>query len=198
MLKPENFDNVQGYGQNQPLPAGGYVCKVRNIDNHITAEGKKMWKVMLDIAEGEYKDYFYKKYQNNKQYRPDAKYPNSGIAYVSLYDNTGKPHRALKTFYLALKDSGTEIVWSEDDTVTFRSIQGAIIGSLFGREEYIGNDNNVHWSTKHKLFISADDVRNGNFSIPEDKLLEQSGYAGGFENSDMPSGFNAVTDEIPF
>lgn len=195
MFKPEGYDNTLAYTQNPQLPAGGYVCKVRNIGNYQSKNGNAMWKVMLDIAEGEFRDYFYEKYQRDKQYNAEANYSQNAISYVSLYNDKGQAHRSLKTFCVAIEDSGTSIAWNSNDEITFKSIIGARVGCLFGREEYIGSDGASHWSTKAKMFVPVKDINEGNYKVPDDKYLDQNSYVA---QNDITDSFSAADDDIPF
>ena len=54
-MKAINLSDVKEAGQGQQLPAGGYVCKITNVED---VPEKEYLYVEFDIAEGEHKGYF--------------------------------------------------------------------------------------------------------------------------------------------
>ena len=42
MNKPNDFDNVQAFGEYTPLPAGGYVCRIMGVEETVSSNGKAM------------------------------------------------------------------------------------------------------------------------------------------------------------
>lgn len=45
------YDDVDDYS---PLPEGSYVCAVSSIEEAYTKAGDEMWKLQLDVIEGEF------------------------------------------------------------------------------------------------------------------------------------------------
>jgi hypothetical protein len=171
MERPADFDNVQAYGDFKPLPAGGYVCRIMGVEETAAkSSGAPMIKISLDIAEGEYKDYFANMYRNDT--RADKKWNAGAIVNQLVYDTNGNnsTNRGFKTFCTAAEESnpGFKIQWGAAFGQCFRN---RLIGVLFRKEAYLGTDNKEHWNTKALSFRSAGKIRKGDFQIPEEKPL---------------------------
>lgn len=171
MQKPQDFDNVQAFGDFVPLPAGGYVCRIMGVEETAARESKApMIKISLDIAEGQFKDYFANQYRANT--RADKKWSYSAIINQLVYDTSGNnsTNRGFKTFVTSVCESnqGFNVTWGDGFSACFKN---RLVGVLFGREEYIGTDGKSHWSTKALNFRSVKTIRDGNFEIPADKPL---------------------------
>ena len=68
MKKIENWDNIEAKGMDdfKALPIGAYECVIKDARlNHNEETGKNTLKISIDIASGEYKDYFLKAYEND-------------------------------------------------------------------------------------------------------------------------------------
>lgn len=168
MQKPIDFDEVQGYGEWQALPPGGYVCRIMKVEETTSRSGAKMINISLDIAEGDNKDYYAKSYRADT--RPDKKW--GCIVHQLIYDtvNPKLTNKGFKTFTTAVCNSnpGFVIPWGDNFGEGFK---GKTVGAIFRREQYIGQDNKTHFSTKAFQFRSADTIRKG-VPVPEDKLLD--------------------------
>lgn len=170
MQKPQDFDNVQAFGDFVPLPAGGYVCRIMGVEETASRAGAPMIKISLDIAEGQYKDYFANQYRANT--RTDKKWSYSAIINQLVYDTSGNnsTNRGFKTFVTSVCESNQSfnVAWGDGFSACFKN---RLVGVLFGREEYIGTDGKTHWSTKALNFRSVKTIRDGGFEIPADKPL---------------------------
>lgn len=147
-----------------------------------------MLKVAIDIDEGEYKGFFTDLYQKKKKENLDAKYPFNGMCYINCQDSNGNTSRQFKTFCEAIEESGKQIVWGDGFT---ESLTKAQIGVIFRREqsEYNGN---TYWNTRPFSYSSAQDIIQGNYSIPPEKALAIQGETFGAD------GYEAVDEDIPF
>ena len=67
MRKFNNWENVKAAGDFVALPAGGYIAKIMDA-KEVTFSGRNgdfsRLDVSLDIAEGEYQDYYKNDYKN--------------------------------------------------------------------------------------------------------------------------------------
>lgn len=184
MQKPADFDNVQAFGEFKPLPAGGYVCRIMAVEETAArASGAPMIKVSLDIAEGQYKDYFANLYKSST--KADKKWSPGAIVNQLVYDTNGNnsTNRGFKTFCTAAEESnrGFMIQWGNNFAGCFKN---RLVGVIFRREEYMGTDGKTHWSTKANSFRSVQTIREGKFDPIPDKPLDgtQGGYAYGQGN----------------
>lgn len=191
MDKPKDFDTAKAWGDYEPLPAGGYICEIIGVDETISKNGKKMIKIALDIAEGDEKGRFMEAYKANTS--DFKKWPNSAVVYQLVLDGSGNTHGRFKQFTDCVVESndGFEIEWGKGFGACFK---GKMIGALFGREQYESQkDGKLRWNTRAQTFKTVEDIKNGNFKIPEDKPLAEN------TNSAVPSGFTEVNDDdIPF
>lgn len=194
--KPNDFDSVNPWNDFESLPPGGYVCQILNAKEEKSRAGNDMVVLVLDIVEGNYANYFRNWYKARKDASDNpsgVKYPFDGMAYVNFtyQGNTTKKFKALCT---SVEEDGKQIKWGNDFA---QSLVGANIGVLFRREESEGrgdNEGKTFWNTRVMAFRSADTIREGKFTVPNDKPLPQMESA-----PSMPQGFSTISDDdIPF
>lgn len=166
MIDIENYDEIEAKtGEFNSLPAGGYICVIKAVEATKSQNGNDMLVMNLDIAEGEYKNFFENKYQerlNNPQ-DMSVKWPNGGI-YRQLF-NTEVSNPYFKGLITTLEASNPNFKWDKDET----KLKGLLLGGIFGREEYEPNK----FSTKIFYVRTVKKIRENNFAIPEDKMLEK-------------------------
>ena len=55
--KPQGYDEAQAYtGESMQLPAGLYICKIRQVSETQSQNERPQIAILFDIAEGEHKD----------------------------------------------------------------------------------------------------------------------------------------------
>lgn len=191
MDKPKDFDTAKAWGEYEPLPAGGYVCRIVGVDETISKTGKNMIKIAIDIAEGDHKDRFMESYKVDT--REFKKWPNSAVIYQLTEDQNGNTHGRFKQFTDCVIDSnsGFEIKWGKAFGACFK---GKLIGVVFGREQYESRqDGKLKWSTKPQFFKTVQEIRDGRFKVPEDRLLNAKNA------NPTEAGFGPISDDdIPF
>ena len=113
-------------GEFAKLPAGGYVCIVKNAVVNSNKNNKPMLVLDFDIAEGEFKGLF-----QNAQYPPKL--------YQNIEDQNGKTSPFLKGVLTDFEESnsGLHIKGGMFDE---RSLINKFIGVIFGIEEREYND----------------------------------------------------------
>ncbi len=181
MRKPSDWESVRASGDYQSLPAGGYICRIKKIEVLPSKKGNKpVIHTYIDIDEGEYREYYYKDFQNN--YSPDKKW--RGMLYVPTQDKDGKTSSLFKRFVDKISDSngGWQPAWGDDSKKFSDSFQNRLIGLAFGREEFISNDGKSFWTTKAKNYYTVEQIRNGEFKVPNDKHAD-GGNGGGNNNT---------------
>lgn len=208
----KDFNEVQVGGEFQALPGGGYVCRIRKAQMTNNSNGLPMVEVAVDIAEGDFKDYFSKLYRDRMSKDPNAKYPYNGILRITAVDENGNTKKNFKSFCTAVEQSN-DMQLPRHDEAFLKALVGKGVGVLYQREEYEGNDGKNHWSTKPKWFRSVETIRSGNFTKPEDVPLPDT-YGTGFSEADASAindmfgsnvsyeggadSFNAAEDSLPF
>lgn len=200
MIKPNDYDKVQAYGEFTPLKLGGHICKIMQVKETQSRAGKDMLEISIDIAEGEQKDYFAQSYKADT--RENKKW--GCVVYQLVKDNDGNTSRGFKSFITAVENSnsGFKVMWGDKFAACFK---GKLIGGVFGREEYLNANNEKKFATKCVQFRSLEAIRNG-VDIPEDKLLPESqsnSYGPGYTPSPIGDGFmniptDAIEEELPF
>ena len=194
MNKPNVFDEAMVLGEYKPLPSGGYVCVIKQVREQFSRNGRPMVVISLDIFEGDHKGYYEKAFRADS--RPDKKWGCN--VYQITEDDTGKCTPGFKTFITSVEKSnpGFQTVWGD---LFCQSFKGRMIGGLFGREQYLKNDGSLGWSTKCVAFRSTETIRNGDFTVPVDKLLNGQKPAHAHAQPTVPSGYTEVEDEeLPF
>lgn len=164
MNKPKNYDTepIVMIGEYETLEPGGYICKILNAEVSLSKTGKQMLTLSYDIAEGEKKDYFKKQYEANTN--ENKKWKGK---YWQLVE--GESTKYFKGMIKAIEDSnpGFKFNFNENE------LKGKYFGGIFGREEFYNIiKEEYQFSTKLTWIRSVDTIRNGNFKIPNDKLIE--------------------------
>jgi len=176
------------------LPKGAYVIKLLSVkEEESSNKNSRYLKMAFDIAEGEYKDFYKKVFDNNT--KEDKKWPNDAVLYITspadnseqwIIDNFNK-------FMTAVEDSNKDYHWNWDEN----TLKNKLVGAKFCIEQS-EFDGKVYDHTKAKWFIAAQKVRDGKYGkLPNDKLIKSTTST----KSDSPAneGFQPVTDEeIPF
>lgn len=186
----------KGSGAYEQLPKDAYVCKILNVREQQNSDGGSRFDIMFDIAEGEYKDFYSKQYQERKKSDEDAKFPNDGIYRLTIPEDNSEDwlKDSFKTFTTALEDSNSGYHWDWDET----KWKGKFFGGLFHikQSEYKGN---IYDHTALKWVRSADDVRNKKYNkLPNDKLLDASTVKPADDSNDFVNVPEGSADEIPF
>lgn len=191
----KDFNDVQ-VGEFKALPGGGYVCRIRKAQMTTNSNGLPMIEVMVDIAEGEYAQYFSKLYRDRMSRDPNAKYPYNGILKITAVDENGNTKKNFKSFCTSVEQSNDMTLPRHDDAF-LKALADKVVGVLYQREEYEGNDGKIRWSTKPKWYRNVETIRNGEFTKPEDVPLPPT-YGTTFEPMPSADSFSAAEDEIPF
>ena len=191
-----DYEQTKGYSDGgEQLPRGGYVCKIIGAKVQENEYGQSI-KIAFDIAEGEHKDYFQKKYDANTN--EDKKWPGTFLLNVPSDDGTpqdGWTKRRFRTFTDALEDSNAGYHFDWDET----KFKSKLVGFVFNYREWKAPDGRYVMSPNVAKTTSVDKIRKGSFKVPEDKLQKKSfdspGQIGTGDFNIIPEG---VDEEIPF
>lgn len=191
--KPNNWNEVQEYTDRQKLPLGAYVCKVKQCKVADTNFGSQL-AILFDISEGEYAGYFQKDYEGNTA--QDKKW--RGLLRVWLPKDDGSENdemtkRSFKGMTTSFEKSNPGYRWDWNEN----SLVGKTIGILFRNEEWEYNGKSG-WAVRPFRAISADTVRNDEYTLPKDKHLKNKQTVAP-SHPNPNNGFEEVTDEeLPF
>ena len=153
-MKPiKDFDKIEAKGMDdfRGLPIGAYECVIMDARvNHNEQSGKDTFKVSVDIASGEFKDYFRKMYENDT--RIDRKWNNNAVKYLSY---TGDNVAYFKGFIKTIENSNVGYTWDWDET----KLKGKKVCGVFQYEEYEKQDGTKGIKVRLNKFRSLDKLK---------------------------------------
>lgn len=153
MKKIENWNEIEAKGMDdfKALPIGAYECKIINaVENHNEESGKTTLKVMVDIASGEYKDYFKKRYDSNTAI--DRKWDNNATKYLAF---EGENTSFFKGFITIVENSNVGYKWNwEESTLRDKKLVG-----VFQYEQYEKQDGTKGIKVRLNKFRSLDKMK---------------------------------------
>lgn len=204
-MKPFNgYDEAKKAAQytgSEKLPKGAYVCKIlgAQIETGKEKDGQKLSDIMhiqFEIAEGEYKDFFKKQYENKTN--EDQKYKGKVNVYLPKDDGSEKDGWTKKSFASwvnSLEESNEGYTWDWDE----KKWKNKLIGLVFGETGTVIEGNEVVY-TECRFPVPVETVRSG--KAPEAKFKAKNGY-GEAKKNDGATDFMSVADgidddELPF
>ena len=185
MKKPEGYDEARAFGEFETLPAGGYKCLIKKVVCEKTQAGKEYLKIGFDIAEGEYKDFYQKKFANDTRQEP--KWSGVWTVFTEGYNpgTTNPKFKGLITSVEASND-GFKFNFNEQELVNKK------VGLVFREEEFEGVNGQIHTAVKPFFAVSYDKAEES--KIPNKKKLPEKGEA--FE--DFINSVDNNNDDLPF
>lgn len=189
-MKRVDMTNVKEAGDFTRLPAGPYICVIRNVED---VEDKEYLKITYDIAEGEYAGHF-------DEIRKDHSDWAWCGAYVRSYKTKALP--MFKRFCSSVSKSNGAYVF-DGNTVNSdeKTLIGKKVGITFQEEEYYGNDGTL--KTRLIVYKEFPVSELDKQSIPKTKKLEGEAAkpAGAIAKPDADGFMNVpdgVGDELPW
>lgn len=183
------MSNIESAGSYPRPKAGGYVIRITSAANN---KQNERIDIEFDFAEGEFAGY-YKDMQERFKFW--------GGKFSKSYKERALPF--LKSFIEMVQESNANtdgLVIGDFEDVDETKLIGMLVGMVVGEKAYIGNDGKekVKLDTYNASFISVEDVRSGNYTVPEFQPLEEKPpEAAGVV--DMSGNFGPVNDnDIPF
>lgn len=188
-----DYETTQEYTNFQKLPAGAFEIGIIRAE-----DSDKALCLLFDICGGEFDGYYRKKFEadrksanvNNPKFKGVFRlwYPDGG-----QYDDNKK--RRMKTALKLIKEENhLNVDFSREWDGA--ALKGARIGMIFRDQEY-DYQGKRGFAAQPFTLISLENLREGNFTIPEPKTLSgasQPSYAGN------PAGFAEIPtdDDLPF
>ncbi|MCH5147610.1 MAG: hypothetical protein J1F61_06405 [Clostridiales bacterium] len=188
MIKSYKGMEAKKTTSSSPLPAGGYVAKIINAKVESYSWGEVL-VVALDIAEGEYKDFFKTQYDANTN--EDKKWKGTFRLTVpdenSQYFESNK--RMFNNFIYALEDSNVGYHYDCDE----KNLKGKLFGVLYRNKEFETSNGDCLWTTECAGSTDVSSIRSGDFRLPKDKPLKNKSQT---DQND----FTAIGDgdDLPF
>ena len=194
----KDFDKVEAKGMDdfKTLPIGAYECVIKDARlNHNEETGKNTLKISIDIASGEYKDYFLKAYETDT--RIDRKWNNNAVRYLA-YEGDNVSY--FKGFLTVIENSNIGYKWDWDET----KLKGKKVCGVFQYEEYEKQDGTRGIKVRLSKFRSLDKLKD--IEVSDSVKLLDGTYVDYEEyikskNSEPFSDFGNVveiSEELPF
>lgn len=173
MQKPAKYDEteVREYGDYKALPLGGYKMVIAKAYEGETTTFRPTLNLELDVAVGDYKWYFSEIYQNDNQ--ANKKWPRGGT-YSVITEDDEKTLPFLKGLITSIERSnpGFTFNWNDTSENQMKSLEGKLVGAIYGLEEYKDSENKLKTARKIRYIRSIDSVENA--LIPDVKMLNGS------------------------
>ena len=195
MKKFNNWENVKAASEFVPLPAGGYIVELKNAKvkeyKNQNGDAFERFEIAIDIAEGEFKDYYANDYCN--QTNEDKKWKGVLRLYMPKEDGSEQDEwtkSRFKSFIEAVEDSNPGYHWDWDES----KLRGKKIGCLFRLEEWEYNGKTGKKAQPFKA-VSVEKIKSGNFKIPKEKLLEKNASS---PTAPTPEFRDIPDEDVPF
>lgn len=184
----------------QQIPVGGYVCKVLAVRYEDGENGASdRIQLQIDVAEGEYKDFFKKQYEGNPN--EDKRWKGKATIYVPTDDGSEQDGWTRNTFARwtnAFEKSNKGYSWDWDE----KKWEGLKIGLVFGPTGTVIDGKEIVYNEVHSP-CSVEEVEKGTFWKGALNLRKKGGFtgnqtttaAGGDSFMNIPEN---VDEEIPF
>lgn len=195
--RPNNWNEVKELSDRPKLPVGAYVCKVKKAAVQSNDYGEQLC-VLFDIVEGEFKNFYDEDFKNNIM--TTRKWKGIIRQWLPKDDGSEKDEwtkSGLKGLTTAFEKSNPGYQWNWDEN----SLAGKLIGVLFRNEEW-EYEGRHGWTAKPFKAIPVENVRSGDYKIPNDKPLKkstESSYSAPTTNySDSSFEVLDSDDDLPF
>lgn len=183
--KWNDYDTVKGYSDYERLPKGGYVVKILGVSIEHFRDNVATLKLSCDICEGEYSNYFadaYKANTNENKFWSCNLLQNLPVDDKSERDGWTK--KSFRTMIDAIEDSNPGYHWDWNE----QSLKGKIVGGLFNEQEYEAKDGTIRKATRLARLCNAQNIRDGKYTLPKDRLLNKE--------APLNDGFMSIPDSV--
>lgn len=192
----KDFDKVEAKGMDdfRGLPIGAYECVIKDARiNHNEQSGKDTFKVSVDIASGEYKDYFQKMYESDT--RIDRKWNNNAVRYLAF---TGDNVAYFKGFLTVIENSNIGYKWDWDET----KLKGKKVCGVFQYEEYEKQDGTRGIKVRLTKFRSLEKLKeievSDSIKLLDGSYVEYEEYMKNNGNNNSSNEIEVTGDMLPF
>lgn len=155
MKKINDWNEVQASGDFEKLEAGGYVIRITDVKD---VPDKEYLEIIYDIAEGPEKDRFADDW--------GVEHP---FAHRFIRSYKDKAVGMFKAFTNAVEASNEGYVWNFKEN----TLKGKIVGAVIAYEQYNATNGKVSERTYIKTIKSAQDIRDGKFTVPDLKRIKE-------------------------
>lgn len=153
MEKISNWNEVEAKGMEdfKALPIGAYECVIKEAEVYKSKESnKESFRVAIDIASGDYKDYFQNRYDSNNN--ANKKWDNNATRYLAF---EGDNVAYFKGFITSVENSNPGYTWDWDE----KKLIGKKICGVFQYEEYENQEGKKGVKVRLSKFRSLDKMK---------------------------------------
>lgn len=174
MKQFNDYDNAKKAADAQgsaKLPVGAYVCKIKQVRYEPNEKGDRI-ALAFDIAEGEYKDFFQKKFDADDS--EDKKWKGKVTIWVPKDDGTEQDAKTKRTFAgwtSSFEKSNAGYKWDWDEN----KWKGLIVGIVFGETGTIIEGKEIVY-VDARFGVDVQKVRDG--KAPTANFRTRNGYTG--------------------
>lgn len=169
--KFKDYDSIQVF-EGASIEPGGYELQIINTKVE-KFDNCEILKVAFDIINNEkYAGFYSTQFKAAKATNKDAKWKGIFDVFIPKDDGSekdGYTKTSFKRFITSVERSNEGYVWDWNEL----SLKGKMFGGVFGREEFETKEGDFKFATKCRFPRSIESIRTGNFTIPEDKLLDK-------------------------
>lgn len=174
--KFSGYDDIQVFEGGASIEPGGYELKI--IDAKVEQlTNYEVLKVAFDIINNEkYAGFYSTRFKSAKAQNPNAKWGGVFDVFIPKDDGTekdGKTKQSFKRFITSVEHSNQGYTWNWDEN----SLKGKDFGGIFGKEQFETKDGKLAFAVKCRFPRSIESIRSGNFTIPDDKMLDKPATA---------------------
>lgn len=189
MEKFKDWDDIEAKGNEdfKYLPLGAYECKIITAEEYESMSGNKSIKITVDIASGEFKDYFKDRFDGND--KSDKKWDNNATKYFGLAE-TGKAF--FKGFITSVENSNAGFKFDFDES----KLVGKKIACSFEPEEYSyeGKEGVKITINKIRSLDKLKDIKVGSIKLLNGKYMSYDDYQEQMDEVNKP----LTKEDFPF
>lgn len=159
------YEKAAAYdGSFERFPAGGHICQIMKAWCETTPNGSEQLVLALEVAEGDYRGYFGKLYNDKRSQNPNAKWPCIFKQFTLGVDGQTNPF--FKGLLKSVEESNSGYKWNWNEA----TLANKRIGMIFREEEFEANDGTIKTTVRPAFPRSVQRIRDG-VEVPEIKRL---------------------------
>ena len=184
-MKIKNWTLIEESAGGSKLPVGGYVIKITDVED---VPSREYLRITYDIAEGEYAGHYSDAFGKQNAWAHQ---------FVRSYKDTAEG--MFKAFLNRLEESNkvsrgfTVAGWSERSDE--RDLVGLTLGAVIQKRLYTNDKGEDKEALEVAGVYAAQDIRNGDFKIPEPRDVREQVTAKPKAQAVAPSAYD---EDIPF
>lgn len=149
----------------ETVPNGAYMCEIKGVTLK-SGKSTQYIEMMLEITEGEYKDFFTKDYRSQKD-DGNKRWRGTYNLFIPADDDEEWKHNQFLRAIKAIDISNNSTFDGNEAT-----LKGKKICALMHKEEYVKNDGSKGEVQRFYKLITVQDFKEGRIGEIKDKLLK--------------------------